>query len=606
MDSARQELKAVEKANRKLRSIPTGGTGASKKFVDALDLLVFNLTTLHNAYTFVSEHRDFYNDASEYDVGVSLEGINLYSLLAQAANSSSGFMGDCKAVKSGIRQSDLKWVLPQLEGAGYIKYLDSYCEQIIYVTTGKYESAILRQKYWDKHPEEKITEDTYIKEKSDAAYDAAVTFAKLDGYKDSMARSLDIWKKRILPNLHDEISIGHYALTADGRMLLSNIDESNKMRDQWEKLKDTKQIVSLGQGQFIALGYNGRLKSYIDYKNSLREPIAQLEKVDKKIISIANYSGRCIAFQFEDGTVQFCGELSIGSGFDERKMPVSQIRWSGIQKIDICSDSIVGLKKDGTIIVVGNAEAYTKEFSNWKNVVDIKICDYGEYIIAKTSVGQYLIAGKKPENYDAVSTWKNVIDVIDYGDIPMGLTRNGSLLWGSTKNKRVHANTARMFAQRGIVAMGAGIALKADGTIYTADKTEDYSDWQNIVCVKHDPYHDYAICANGSVLVREKESKKAPEAREAEKWKLFNHIDTLHEERQKAQANSHDDYFDNKNNQRKHHRKLAVIAFLLSAFVLSSGLYLALDGDTELLPFLIGGIGGIALGIFQIKEMNNV
>ena len=610
MDRARQEVQAVKKANQQLRNIPTGETGASSKLADEIDLLVYNLAALHNAYTFVEEHKDFYKDASQYDAGISFEGVNLYTLLVHATKSSSGFIGDYTRLKLSASEHDLKWILPQLEGAGYIKYLDSYSGSVYYVTTGKYESAILRQKYWDKHPEEKIAEENRIRESNAKAYaqaetylssgkyyDAAITFGKLDGYKDSMARSLEIWKTKLLSNFDNKISVGHYALTADGRVLLSNVDESNKMRNDWVTLNNIKQIVELGRGQFIALGYNGRLKSNIGYKHSLYEPIKQLEKGSKKINSLANYSARCIAFLFEDGTVEFVGELSIGYGYNERKVFMNQIKWDNIEKIDVYGDSVVGLKKDGTIIAVGKVEKFENEFRNWKNIVDIKIGCLGRYIIAKTSNGQHLIVGETPENYDAVSNWKDVIDVIDDG-IPMGISRNGSLLWGSTKNKRVHADTARMFAQRGIVAVDSGIALKADGTIYTTDKTEYYSDWKNVVCVKHDINHNYAICANGSVLVREEKPEKAQEAREAERWKLFSHIDTLQGERQKAQANSYDSYYDDKKAEKKAKVKSASFWLYLGIFMLLASILFFSVGEPQMGTMgLLGGILGIVISL---------
>ena len=619
MDRARQELEAVKRANQKLRNVSTGGTGASAAFVKEIDVLVFNLTALHNAYTFVSSHKEFYTDASMYDAGISFEGLNLYQLLAHAANSRSGFIGDPNALKTDIDKRDLQWILPQLEGAGYIKYLDSYAyDSECYVTTGKYESAILRQKYWDEHPEEKIAEDRRIQENNIAAYaraetllnnrkyyDAAVSFAKLDGYKDSMARSLEIWKTKILTNQHDNISVGHYAVTIDGRVLLSNLDDSNKMRNKWEELKDIKQIVSLGLGQFIALGYNGRLKTYVDYKNPLCEPISKIEKGEKKITSLVNYFSQCIGFLFEDGTAKFLGELETRSGSNSRKMSVNDIYWSSIEKIEIKNNCIVGLKKNGTILAVGSLEAYKNEFSSWTGIVDFKIGCLGAYIIAKTFGGKYLIAGEKPEKYDAVSSWTNVIDVIP-NEVPIGISSNGSQIWGSTKHKRKNAQTARVFAQRCIVAANYESALKADGTIYTADRTKDFSDWQNVVYLESHFDHDLAICANGTVLVKEENAKYAPAAREAERWKLFDHIDTIQEERKRAQENSYDDYADKKISERKRHLKSAVFYFLLSAFFVSAGFFLAFHGDGESLPLtLLAGIGCIVFGVSEIKKMNN-
>lgn len=549
MDRARQELEAVKRANQQLRNISTGGTGASAEMVKEIDLLVFNLTDLHNAHTFVESHKEFYKDASMYDAGISFEGLNLYALLAHAATSTSGFIGDYKTLKTGIEKKDLEWILPQLEGAGYIKYLDSYYKSVCYVTTGKYESAILRQKYWETHPEEKIAEDDR-KEKQCAEkyakaetalnngnfYEAAVTFAQIDGYRDAIQRSMVLWKEKLQTNRWS-ISIGSHAVTSDGRVLLSQSLGKPEVENQWKRLKDIKQLVGLGYGQYVAIDFNGLLKSYTVLKQW--QPIKQLEFEKRKIIEISRVWADCIAFLLEDGTVRFFGKLEYEVG----KATSSYVRkveetptlsgWSNVIKMELYHNSIVALRKDGTILAEGYVATYSEKFKNWKGIVDIKIGLGGSYIVARTQDGQILVAGDNPDNYNLVKTWKDVIDVYTRDSVPIGITRAGLLLWGSDKKKKSSA-IAKICALRGVVSISGSfqdyIVLKADGTVYTTIKDEDYADWKNVVSVNSDFSYNYALCSNGSIEVKRGTTGEEQASQEAKSWKLFNHIDTLSKE----------------------------------------------------------------------------
>lgn len=602
MSKARQELAATKKLNQQIRGIATGGTGASQEFFDAVDKLVYYFVSFHNAYTFMNAHRDFYNNHKKYDVGVSMEGINIYQLLAHAANSPSRFIGNYKTLQTKVSEKDLELILPQLHAAGYIHYFKIDWKTSCYITTGKYESTILRQQFWNTHPEEKIAEDDR-KEKQYAEkyakaetalnngnfYEAAVTFAQIDGYRDAIQRSMMLWKEKLQTNRWS-ISIGSHAITSDGKVLLSQSLGKPEVQNQWKRLKDIKQLENLGYGQYVAIDFNGHLKSYITLKQW--QPIKQLELEKHKVVAISHPWNKCIAFLLEDGTVRFIGELEYEIESTNRKVKETPTLsgWSSITKIELYHNSIVALRKDGTILAAGYVSTYSEKFRNWKGIIDVKIGLGGRYIVAQTQDGKILVAGNEPDNYNVVTTWKDVIDVYTDNSVPMGITRNGLLLWGSDKVKKTPA-LAQICTLRGVVSISGRysdyIALKADGTVYTTATGKDYSDWKNVVSINSDISYDYALCSNGSILVKTKNTGKEHAALEAKTWKLFSHIDTFQHDLQIAQDNVTKVVKEENSNR-------GVFWLWLGAVLVIVGILFCMIGNKKL--GLIGILGGI-LGI---------
>lgn len=583
----KQETAALKKFNEEIRALG-GSTGNEDYYTlrKAIDRLVDHFTVLHNAYTFVEANKDFYQNPSQYDVGLSMEGINIYQVLAEAVSnpySSGGFIGEYSSSAMGGN-----WLLRMLHGAGYIRYWRGYPaygeSRDYYVTTGKYERAILQNQHWTAHPEEKAAYDKenatqYAKAeehlKTGKFYDAAVTFAKLDGYRDAMQRSINIWMETILPlwlplkkNVNTSFNAG-YAVTSKGTVLFSKNNQESLSSLRSYKIK---QLVSVYIGfneSFVALDYNGHLISKLTPHAA--EKLHASKWKTENVISIYACCSDYLVFLYKDGTAAFWGELN--------KKEISLSRWNNISSIFCFNKAILGLKTDGTIIAMGEATAFENTYCGWKNVLDIQyesgtiialtsdgkvyavgnrpdlynyccISGWGDVInvkmryntiVALTSSGRVFAEGPDPEKYNLISKWGDIVSVdISEKGVPLGITKIGSLRYGSTWENRIHSEKAtlgELLGLRGIVSLlgtqgDIGYALKADGTVHVCSNVhhqDEYSEWKNIVAPID---YTHAIQADGTIAL----VKTALEEEKIiiQNWRLFEHIDTIREERQKT------------------------------------------------------------------------
>lgn len=90
---------------------------------------------------------------------------------------------------------------------------------------------------------------------------------------------------------------------------------------------------------------------------------------------------------------------------------------------------IAGLRKDGTVIALG--EAMNKEVQGWSNVAKLSFGD--GFLLGLTKDGQVLAAGKiKSAVADEVRAWRGVVDIACGFDYCVGVTRDGTLLFAGT------------------------------------------------------------------------------------------------------------------------------------------------------------------------------
>ena len=561
MHKARHELEATKKFEQQIANIKSSSSGAGNSLIEAIDHIVYEFSLLHNAYEFVKTNADFYTKPAKNDIGITFEGINLYELLRHATQSSSGFIGECSSLPDELRKKPLEWILPQLEQMGYITYLELiyrepktklgkriFSDEISkgkYVSTGKYENAIKKELYWSAHPEERESEEKsaelrnaeqYAQAETNynngKYYDAAVGFGKLDGYRDSLQRSLSIWNERILSNSFDGMKL-RCGVTADGKAYHTRGGTTTeaKVYQELSKFHGIKQVCALDQKEnhWIALGMNGKLKTFFNHKylgdEELWAPVKALEKSSMKITAVYPRRGswhdsEYVVFLFEDGTVFFNGHLA-----PDIYKTVDLSHWQNIDRIVTGDFIIIGIRKDKSIVAAGKTKNINNVIKEWKNIVDVKVD--GDLLIALTADGRVLAIGGDPNNYDEIHDWRNIKSIYIEHNTPVGINDSGTVLWGSSTHDKYDARFANIYArlvgQRGIVTIDYKRALKVDGTVYSSDIYENLSEWTDVVYLGSGD----AIRANGTIIFGHDPLKVSSQ-------KVFEHIDTLAAERTRA------------------------------------------------------------------------
>jgi alpha-tubulin suppressor-like RCC1 family protein len=214
--------------------------------------------------------------------------------------------------------------------------------------------------------------------------------------------------------------------------------------------------------------------------NGLKTPTISMDKMD---ISAGNY--HTIGLK-RDGTVVAVGNNNYG------QLNVSG--WKDIVSISAGNNHTVGLKRDGTVVAVGNENYYGQlNVSNWKDIVSISAGD--NYTIGLKKDGTVEAVGVNGEGQIDVSNWKDIVAISAGVISTVGLKSDGTVV-GVGYNGCGQLNVSNW---NDVVAISAEanytVGLKADGTVVAVGENSygqlNVSTWKDIV----------AISAKGSVTI---------------------------------------------------------------------------------------------------------
>lgn len=210
-----------------------------------------------------------------------------------------------------------------------------------------------------------------------------------------------------------------------------------------------------------------------------REQIFIINRKTKDRIATGGYH---VVGLNSDGTV-----VSYGSSVaDDGEIETSG--WTDIVAVYASSRSTFGIKKDGTVVAVGNKEEGNQDVSSWKDIVSIS--PYYVHTIGLKSNGTVLSAGYKGyKGNDGrlnVSNWSNIVSAETGYNHSVGLRSDGTVVAvGASGNNRGQLKTEEW---TDIVAIAAGshctFGLKSDGTVVgtgEGNKVEEVSEWTDIV-----------------------------------------------------------------------------------------------------------------------------
>lgn len=181
---------------------------------------------------------------------------------------------------------------------------------------------------------------------------------------------------------------------------------------------------------------------------------------DLKDISTGPYIESVVAGLRNDGTV-----ITDAPSFRDEYDPVKS--WMDIVQIDVGSDFIIGLKKDGTVVAAGKNEHGQCDVDSWKNVKQISAG--GSFTAALTADGKILITKPLDDNPELnnAKKWENVVEITAGNRFLVGISSDGSVIMTDVPTDMFTNFDVSSWAD--IVHISAGsshlLGLKSDGTV---------------------------------------------------------------------------------------------------------------------------------------------
>ena len=176
----------------------------------------------------------------------------------------------------------------------------------------------------------------------------------------------------------------------------------------------------------------------------------------------------------------------------------------------------IGIKKDGTIIAVGDNHFGQCDIANWQNIIAVSVCN-GQTIGLRAN--GTVVAAKYTGNLDFykghgdVEGWTNIVEISAGESHTVGLKSNGTVV--ATKylgNPSGYHGQCDVSGWNNIVAISAGyhhtVGLKSDGTVVTTRYINNtgydfgqcnVSNWKNIVAVAS-ALHTVGLKFDGTVV----------------------------------------------------------------------------------------------------------
>lgn len=492
---------------------------------------------MRQSYVFIKKHLDFYRDPEKYDLGDTLNGINIYNFLASSVTSTSF-----------IRHSTQEETLCKFEAAGYIQRVtlcDNWSSELrvtlrdtYFITTTRYEQEVLKKLYLCEHPEEaekqkQIVEQQYAEAeqnlKNKKYYEAATGFGRLANYRDSAKRSLRIWQDFILKDdkwiiANELIDTYAFARKEDGTVYALHADRNRNMAfpSEWKNIAQ----LAANRDWICGLQENGTLQMYC-FNNYTPARNANW----KNLIKLFSTDGCGIVCLHSNGRV---------SVIDKNKdNQVCVDSWTDINKVATKDSLAVGLKNNGTVIYTCDNKWRNLNCQSWHNIVDIAIGRIDAVGLQKD--GQVAAISTKKSNEDIIKTWNDIVRVKTLNDHVIGFTSTGHLKTTKhiAENENYTFDYDRVFieAQQNVVDIvdfsigirnkSGFLVLHLDGTATARGAHYDISHWTDLVSIDGNADYAYGIKRDGTVLFAGRTRLDKEPLPEIKNWKLFEDINTV-------------------------------------------------------------------------------
>jgi|GEM_PF-1129617 len=288
-------------------------------------------------------------------------------------------------------------------------------------------------------------------------------------------------------------------------------------------------VGSMGIGASGELFYVGKFKNAEDLEKKAAISRTSRGLADGRIVKTAigysiSSSTDTAYLLYANGTISSCGASDIDG----------DAKWVNLADVAASNSSVVGLKKDGTVVVkslvpMDGLKTQKDLAATWKNIVAV---DCGnEYIIGLKADGT--VEATRDKTYSQVSTrsWEDIVAISVGYNHTVGLKADGTVV-AAGANEHGECDVS---AWTDIVAVSAGLnhtaGLKADGTVVATGENKDgqcnVSSWKDVVAVKAGYQHTVALKKDGSVVTVGWNHYGQDGVKT---WKLFDSVDTLAKE----------------------------------------------------------------------------
>ena len=178
--------------------------------------------------------------------------------------------------------------------------------------------------------------------------------------------------------------------------------------------------------------------------------------------------------------------------------------WTDIRSVAECHSAslALGLKSDGTVVLVQSRGDREYDVSDWTEIVAIAAGD--EHIVGLKSNGNVIAEGDNYYTQCQVSDWTDIVAVSAGDEHTVGVRADGTVV--ATGNNR--DGQCEVSDWTDIVAVSAGschtVGLKSDGTVVAVgcndDGECDVSGWRDIVAVSAGTDYTVGLKSDGTVV----------------------------------------------------------------------------------------------------------
>lgn len=200
-----------------------------------------------------------------------------------------------------------------------------------------------------------------------------------------------------------------------------------------------------------------------------------------------------------DGTVCMCGT----PGYYEQKIVNVVSAWKDICAICVVAneDTLFGLKNDGSIVAAGR-DSLVQAVAKWTDIAAIYSAPW--QLVGLKKDGTVVVSGGNWYHGDeepAITEWKDIADIYTDGDHIYGIRVDGRVLTVSSK----YGEQNMLASWRNIVGLskylGRMVGLKADGTM-TTEGNSNVKDWMDVVGLFRDTAGDvFGLKKDGTLLL---------------------------------------------------------------------------------------------------------
>ena len=239
-------------------------------------------------------------------------------------------------------------------------------------------------------------------------------------------------------SLHETISGDVAVLGWDGSMVTTQIETGHYANDrmvtwveQWKKDVSLPKITHLdiAGNSFLVQDESGGLY-YFDQNGNLE---ADITKKIEKMTDIVDMEicREGIVVLCSDGTVEYVGDTEGGSVLPSSKSAFLKTinGWTDIVDIDsLIGDFVAGLKADGTVVVSDNwvGEASFHDVKNWTDIIAISVGF--QSIMGLKRDGTVVYSGHVTEAQKTASEWNDIVAVSASFQSCLGLKADGTLV----------------------------------------------------------------------------------------------------------------------------------------------------------------------------------